>query len=514
MEGNRNFIAQLLKSFQEFPADRKAVIIISAAVFIGALIFWMHSTASPEYSLLYGDLTLADSGEITAELQNNNIPYKISDGGRSVLVPSAMRDQARVDLAMSDVLPSGPVGFELFDKSNLGLTEFTQNVNKDRAITGELERTLKTIDGVDFARVHLNLPEPSPFIGDNQDATASVMLKLSSRTRTLAPSKVTAIQNLVATAIGGLEPGSITIIDDNANLLTKDMTGGEDEFAALPDQLATKRAFEAEEASKIKGILEKRFGPNNVAVGVSVDLDFDRVEKETKKYEPVEGTVKGVVNKEDLEDEKTKGDGGQNAQGVPGTASNVPGYPAASSGTYESSSSHEMKEYSVSESWEKTLVAQGEVQNMSVSVLINAEEQDDTLVGEVEQLVLAASNIDKTRGDIVSVKMMPFDTTYTDWMKGEEGKAQSAALISTLLKWAPTILVIIVAFVLFMRFMKPIKEGYKLPRVEEIVKDDEIELPPQDPEAMRKVRIREEITNIADNDPESAARILKTWLQE
>jgi flagellar M-ring protein FliF len=513
MEDNRNLLSQLTKAYQGLPADRRAIIVICVVVFIAVLVYWISSAAEPEYALLYGDLTMEDSGAIVNELQTRNIPYKLTNGGASVWVPLERRDDARIDLAMGDVLPSGPVGFEIFDKSNIGLTEFTQITQYQRAMQGELERTLRAIDGVEFARVHLNMPEPSPFIGEEEETTASVMLKLSPRYRTIDQMKVAAIQNLVATAVGGLDPSAITIIDDKANLLKKDQAG-EDEYAALPDRLAVKRAFEAEETNKIKGILTKRFGPGNVAVGVSVELNFDRIERETKSFTPAEGTTKGVLNKEEIEEEETKGGGGQSAQGVPGTASNVPGYPASGGGEYQSSSSRESKEYSVSEAWEHTIVANGDVEKMSVSVLINAEEEDSALVSEVEQLVLAAANLDQTRGDLVSVKMMPFDTTYLAELDAAMEEEKSKEMMAGLMKWIPTALILLVALVIFLRLLRPIKEGYKVPRVDEVVDEEEVKLPPQDPEALRKVKMREEITNIAESDPASAARIIKTWLSE
>ena len=500
-------------TYSEIPADRRVILVICVVVFIGALVFWISNVNEPEYSLLYAELSDTDSGTIVAELQTRGIPYKLSNGGRNILVPTVSRDDTRIQLAMSEVLPSGPVGFELFDESGIGLTEFTQNINKQRAIQGELERTLKTIDGVEIARVHLNLPDPSPFISDEKEVSASVMLKLSGRIRTLNQDKVAAIQNLVATAIGGLNPGAITIVDSNANLLTKEMIG-EDDIIALPERLSMKLAFEAQERAKIMGIMEKRFGPDNVAVGVSVDLNFDKIERETKEFKPLEGTVKGVLNKEEVTDEKTKGQGGQGASGVPGTVSNIPGYPATSNGTYESNSSTENKEYSVSETWEHTVLAPGDVEKLSISVLINAEEEDATLVSEIEQLILAAASIDTARGDLISVKMMPFDTTYQDTVNAELADAAKAFKFEPLLKWLPTVLILGISLFIFMRLLKPIKQGYKLPRLDEVVKEEDIEMPSHDPEAVRKAKIRDEISRIAGEDPSSAARIIRTWLSE
>lgn len=500
-------------TYRELPADRRAILVVCVVVFIVALIFWISNVSEPEYSLLYAELSDTDSGAIVGELQSRNIPYKLTNGGRNVLVPTDRRDDTRIQLAMSEVLPSGPVGFELFDESSLGLTEFTQNINKQRAMEGELARTLKAIDGVEIARVHLNLPDPSPFISDEKEVSASVFLKLSGRIRTLNQNKVAAIQNLIATAIGGLNPDAITIIDSNANLLTKKLIG-EDDITALPERLSMKLAFESQEHAKIMGILEKRFGPGNVAVGISVDLNFDRIERETKEYKPLEGSVKGVLNQEESTDEKTKGQGGQGASGVPGTTSNIPGYPATSTGTYESNSSKEIKEYSVSETWEHTVLAPGDVEKLSISVLINAEEEDSTLVSEIEQLVLAAASLDTTRGDLISVKMMPFDTSYQEMIDAELADASASLKLEPYMKWLPTVLILAISLFIFMRLIKPIKQGYKLPRLDEVVAEEDVELPVHDPEAVRKAKIRDEISRIAEEDPASAARIIRTWLSE
>ena len=512
MDENKNFFGQIAAIYRSLPSDRKLIIAASIIVFFGALFFWISSTSEPDYGLLYGDLNLQDSGKIVSALQSRNMNYKLADGGRSILVPSDQLLQARIDLASEDILPSGSTGFELFDKSNLGLTEFTQHVNKQRAIQGELERTLKAMEGIELARVQVNLPEQSPFMEDAEKAEASVMVRLSPRYRDLAQEKVMAIQNLVASVDSRLSPDDVAVVDSTMNLLSRKRSD-DPALANLPEALALKQKIEAYEGDKIKGFLEKTFGAGKVAVSVSVDMNFDQIEKETKNYEPLEGSNKGVLKKEDLEEEKTSGSGAQGAQGVPGTTSNVPGYPATEEGTFESESSKESKEYDVSEEWERTVFAPGTIKKMSVSVLLNGEEKDANKEREVEQLVQAATNIDTARGDKIVVTMVPFDPNYLAELDRQQiGEAEKAQPVWY--KWIPSAVIMLFAFVLFLWLMKPIKQGYKLPRVEELDDDDEIELPAQDPEAIRKLRMREEITRLADHDPASAARIIKTWLSQ
>jgi flagellar M-ring protein FliF len=369
------------------------------------------------------------------------------------------------------------------------------------------------MDEVEFARVHLNMPEQSPFIEDTQEAKGSVMVKLSPRYRVLSSEKVAAIQNLVATADSRLDPEKISVIDSKLNLLSVSREK-EEEYAGLPDRLSLQRQFESQETQKIKDFLERRFGPGNVAVGVSAELNFDRIEKESKTFTPMEGTAKGVLSKEEIEDEKTTGSGAQGAQGVPGTSSNIPGYPSTEQGTYENKRSHEVKEYNVSESSEHTILAPGDIEKLSVSVLINGEKEDAVLVKEVEGLVLAATNLDQTRGDKIKVTMAPFDTTYLTELEAAQAEAEKFDWKS-LIKWIPPAVVLLIAFILFMRLIKPVKGIYRPPREEEVVEEDVgIEMPRLEPAAMRKLKMREEIAKLAEHDPESAARIIKTWLSQ
>ena len=513
MDESRNFVLQMINVYRGLSPDRKVILAVCIIVFVAAIWFWISATKQPEYALLYGDLNLKDSGTIVAELQTRNIAYKLSGGGSEIMVPADKVYQLRIDLASQDILPSGSTGFELFDKTNLGLTEFTQNINKQRAIQGELERTLREIEGVEFARVHLNIPEQSPFIEDIQEAKGSVMVKLAPRYRTLDANRVAAIQNLVATADSRLQPEKISVIDSKLNLLSVSRDKAED-YAGLPDRLALQSKFEEQETQKIKDFLERRFGPGNVAVGVSAELNFDRIEKESKTFTPVEGTLKGVLNKEELEDEKTTGGASQGAQGVPGTSSNIPGYPGAQPGTYENKRSKESKEYSVSESSEHTILAPGDVEKLSVSVLVNSEEEDPAVVTEVEGLILAATNLDQTRGDKIKVTMAPFDTTYLTELEAAQAEAAKFDWKS-LIKWVPPAVVLLFAFIIFMRLMKPVKEAYRAPRLDEVIEEEEpLEMPTPDPAAMRKLKMREEIARLADQDPESAARIIKTWLSQ
>ncbi len=278
MDESRNFLTQIVNAFNGLPSDRKIIIAVCLIAIIGVFWLWVTSSGPPNYALLYGDLSLKDSGNIASELQSRNIPYKLADDGRDILVPSDQLLQVRIDLAKEDILPTGSTGFELFDKSNLGLTEFTQHINKQRATQGELERTLMAMDGVDMARVLLNVPEPSPFIEDAQEASASVVVWLSPRYRTLTKQQVSTIQNIVAAA--GLPPEKITVSDSKLNPLSGNQE--EDElFADAPNRLALKRSYEKQETDKIREFLEKQFGYGNVGVSMSVDLNFVRMELES-----------------------------------------------------------------------------------------------------------------------------------------------------------------------------------------------------------------------------------------
>jgi flagellar M-ring protein FliF len=237
-----NGFTQIKNLFNSFDLNLKVLIVSITSLIIMGMILLLMFSLQTDYVLLYGNLELKDSALVVQELDSQNVRYKLKGGGKDIYVPLSQRDNMRLVLAEKDMLSSTTTGYELFDKNRLTLSNFQQNVDYQRALEGELSRTLMSLNEVEFARVHLVIPDPSPFLEEQQQATASVVLKLKGATK-LNPSRMAAVANLVATAVSGLDPANITIMDDRANILAggpKDGLG----FEPLPNQQKYLSQFE------------------------------------------------------------------------------------------------------------------------------------------------------------------------------------------------------------------------------------------------------------------------------
>ena len=262
-------------------------IIALGVVAAGLLGFFFYLTVritTPPMSLLYSGLDASDSGAVVSQLEGMNVPYKLVGDGTSIMVPEDRVLRLRMSMAQKGLPSGGAVGYEIFDKGNsLGTTSFEQKINQLRALEGELARTIRSLNPIAAARVHLVLPQRELFSRDERKPSASITL----RTRgTLSPSEVSAIQHLVASAVPDLKPNEISIIDQNSTLLAAgDGTPTGD--AATTNQMADRRnAYE----DKVKGEIEKLIGsvvgPGHVRAEVSADLNFDRSTVNAETYDP------------------------------------------------------------------------------------------------------------------------------------------------------------------------------------------------------------------------------------
>ncbi|MHC4182151.1 MAG: flagellar basal-body MS-ring/collar protein FliF [Planctomycetota bacterium] len=261
-------------------AQRLIFVVLIAALLIGFLGItrWARE---PEYGLLYGDLSQKEAAEVVANLRDNGIPYKVKNKGRTIMVPSNKIYEIRMTLA-KDNLPRGDVGFELFDKVKFGMSNLAQKVNYRRALQGELTKTISHLEGVEWAKVQIVIPEPSLFIEDEKPSTASVILKTRSGQR-LKPQQVSGITHLVSASIEGLNPENVTITDSLGNLLSK--TGGSTLSGMVSDQLELKRKMEDYYAAKAMSLVERITGSDKAIVKVSADLDFKHIDEKQTEYD-------------------------------------------------------------------------------------------------------------------------------------------------------------------------------------------------------------------------------------
>jgi flagellar M-ring protein FliF len=359
-----------------------------------------------------------DAGTVVAKLRESGVEYRLSEDGKSVLVPSAKVADVRLQMAAAGLPRTGRIGFELFDKANLGATDFAEQVNYRRALEGELERTIRSIGEVEQARVHLSFAKDSVFTEAREPAKASVLLTVRSGSQ-ITPGNIKAIVNLVASGVEGLAPESVSVTDSSGRLLNraKKTNGGEDLSEEL---LGYRRMLERDLIDKVNTTLEPLLGAGKFRVGVSVDCDYSSGEQSEEIYDP----EKSVMVTSQKTEEAT---GANSSGGVPGTASNLPRpAPRSASATGGVIRRTENVTFQTSHTVRRTRLPQGNVRRISTSVLLDQAvkwefqngRQTRVLVPptaesiqSIKEVVSAIVGLVPSRGDQLVIQTLPFETT-------------------------------------------------------------------------------------------------------
>lgn len=363
----------LLGKLKLIPAGKRAALAAAAAALTLAGWFALRLINESGYETLYSGLSSEDAGRIVAKLKEAKVPYRLGSGGATVLVPSEKVDEFRLALASQGLPSSGGVGFELFDKTKLGVSGFAEKVQFRRALEGELSRTLSRMDGVRAARVHLALPEPTPFAAKQAGATASVILHLAPGAG-LSASQVRGVVNLVSGAVEGLPAEGVSVLDGQGRLLQAQ--GGD--AAGAGNEL--KAGLEKELETRGQELLEKLYGRDKSLVRVDVALDMDKLQSVREVYDPDTRLVRSS------RETRSAGEGG------------APG-PSESQTTYE-----------LNKKVETFIKTPGGVRKISAAVIINDPQATPEQVDKVQQALSAALGIDEERGDVLTVENMSFTT--------------------------------------------------------------------------------------------------------
>ncbi|MBU6235560.1 MAG: flagellar M-ring protein FliF, partial [Alphaproteobacteria bacterium] len=344
---------------------------VLGAVFVGLLVFFVFVSAQvskPSLTLLYGNLSSVDSASVAAKLEEVKIPFEASPDGSQIRVPNNEIGRARMLLAQEGLPNGGSMGYELFDqKSGFGTTGFVQNINQVRALQGELARTIATLDPVEFAKVHLVLPQRELFSREARSASASVTLKLKPTAR-LSREQIYGIQNLVANAVPDLKADKVTIIDTDANMLAGGT--GDSATGAVGGMKADEMrlAYEERMNAAIEDMVGRIVGFNKVRAHVSADMNFDRISTNSESYDP-EGQV--VRSTQTVSEDATEAD---KANGTVSVQNNVPGGTGANgaedSTTNKSNRAEETTNYEISKTVQNIVRETGEVKKISVAVLV------------------------------------------------------------------------------------------------------------------------------------------------
>lgn len=411
----------------DWPRPRKFALLATGLISLALFATIIFQAGSTEYKLLFANLASADASSVVAWLKENKVPYRLEDNGTAIHVPADKVYETRLQLAGAGLPQGGSVGFEIFDKQSFGMTDFTQKINYQRALQGELARTISSLAPVEAARVMLALPEKRLFKEEQQKATCSVIVKLAAG-KSLSESQVQGIIHLVAGSIEGLAAENVTVIDSQGNVLSKKPMENLDD-PMTPGRLEFQQALERRLEQRAQSLLDKAVGLNNGLARVTTDLDFSKVEKMEEIYDP----TRTVARSEQTSSEKS---GAETAGGVPGVESNLAGA-GATAGSIPSSSNSETINYEVSKTVNRVVAPVGSIKNLSVAVLVadritpgaggkepTHTPRPDAELLSIKNMIASALGIDAARGDKIEVVSMPFAGAFS----GEELTAPAGAL--------------------------------------------------------------------------------------
>lgn len=491
------------------------------SVLLFSLIIMQSQVA--DYSLLFANMPNRDAASVIEWLKGHKVPYRLEDGGRDILIPADKVYEARIELAGSG-LSEGGVGFEIFDKQSFGMTDFAQKVNYRRALQGELVRTITSLAPVEAARVHLALPEKRLFREQQQPATASIIIKLSSG-RSLKESQLQGIIHLVAGSVEGLEAENVTVVDSTGKALSKSRS---DEIAgpASPGMLNYQQTMERRLEIRAQSLLDRALGAGNSLVRVNAEVDFDQREKVEEAYDP-KGAV--VVSEQNSTEEGSS----ESAGGVPGVVSNLQQDNAVSSmpmTTTPSTRSDETVNYELSKTVSKTVQSVGTLKTLSVSVLVanrvtpgvegaapisTPRSAED--MAEIEKMVRSALGLNDTRGDLITVVSMPFESGFSDEAIPQPSFINKVYPFMPIIKYALLAIASLLAYLLFLKpLMRTLRGASEQTQPMKTVEELEAEMRgddstpllggPSDPLA----QIRQEVLG-GDMMP---VQVVKNWLRE
>jgi flagellar M-ring protein FliF len=520
-------IRRLIEPFLALAPGKQMVIAVVAflsAVAFAILIFVANRT---DYKPLFTNLTSEDAGEIVKKLKDAKTPYQITADGKGILVPSDKVYELRLTLASEGIPQGGGVGFEIFDRKNFGMTEFVQKLNYQRALQGELSRTIAQLTGVEQARVHLVIPEKSLFKDNEKPATASIVLKMKSN-RALRDSEVQGVVHLVSASIEGMDPEHVTVLDSRGKILSKG--GSSDPTARMTSAMQeTQRGYEKNVEDNIQTLLDRIVGGGKSVARVTASFDFKQVERVEEKFDPESIAVRSEQRTEE------KGSSTTSGAGVPGVQTNLgrtaPGGGATSGG---GSKNDETLNYEVSRSSAKIIEPVGALSKISVAVLVDGKYEAPAAVKEgqvakakyvprtpdelqkIEALVKSAVGFNTERGDQLNVQNIPFQDT------GEAGVIETPAWWTNpfFISLAKNLMIGVGFLVLILFVIRPLLASLRLVRRPTVESFEAIgtsgEQLTNSERALLNAQMAEQQSLIeqAKNDPYQVAQILQNWVSE
>lgn len=539
-------------------ADPKVPLMVAGAAAIAvivALFLWMRS---PDYRVLLSNLSAKDGGDIVSQLTQMNMPYQLADNGSAILVPADKVHELRLKLAQAGLPKGGNTGFELLDKEQFGISQFSEQVNYQRALEGELSRTIESLSPVQTARVHLAIPKPTLFVREQKSPTASVTVGLLPG-RALDEGQISAIVHMVSGSVSGLTSSNVIIVDQTGRLLTNNDNSQQ---SVSTSQMRLTQETEARLKQRIEDLLAPLVGRANVQAQVTAQVDYSKVEQTAEEYKPNQQPDSAAVRSRQSSQSQQNSNGGPG--GVPGALSNQPvSAPAApvetakadtkdnknaspadnKSNSNINSQSDETTNYEVDRKISHTQRQIGVVDRLSVAVIINwlpQKKEDDTeemqplppeMIKEIESLTREAMGYSVSRGDSLSITNSRF--TDEGQLTEEPSLFTSPVIIAQALEYGKILLLLLVGWLLWRKGIRPQWQRYRKAQQAEaearmfkatqmktpLVADDVISDDMDEKTRRRLTRQRvsaeiqsQRIREMADKDPQVVAMVISQWL--
>ncbi len=523
--------------FTRTTGGRKIMLALGVAAVVAVMgAVWMWGQ-QPDYRVLFSNFSDRDGGAIVAELEKMGVPYKYAEGGGAVLVPADRVHDARLKLASQGLPKGGNVGFELMENQRLGSSQFVEQINFQRAMEGELARSIESVSAVQAARVHLALPKDSIFVSEQKQPTASVLLNLHPG-RTLDPQQVSAIVHLVASSVPELSTKNVTLVDQNGNLLSE--SGKAPSINGMdPSQIKYVQELQQSVAKRIESIITPIVGPGNVRAEATADVDFSRTEQAVESYKPNQTPDAMVVRSQQTSESMN---GAPGASGVPGALTNQPPAPAtapinapgqnAPAPAAAAPASTMRKDATVNYEVDKTIqyVQQsgGGLKRLSVAVVVNYKKSvgkdgkvamkplSEAEKTQITNLVKEAMGFNQARGDTVNVVNSPFAGVEQEAIP-ETPIWKQPGTVQVAKDTGKYILMGVALLLLYLRVMKPLlKKLSEMPALPPPSHASQLQHAGGEVMALPGQRnYQDNLTRaqqLAKEDPRVVANIVKTWV--
>lgn len=464
-----------LAAFNRMSATQKIGVLAAIALAIALLVGGLLWAREPSYGVVFASLSEKDGGQIVAALEQQNIPYRISEGGSAILVPAGMVHDVRLRLASQGLPKGGLVGFEVMETQKLGISQFAEQINYQRALEGELARSIQSLAAVKGARVHLAIPKQTAFLRDDQKPTASVLVSLHPG-RTLDAAQVAGIVHLVSSSVPQLNPAQVSVIDQNGNLISA--AGDAAHNAGLDAaQISYVRDIEQEYRRRVETILAPLVGAGNVRAQVTADIDFSQVDQVAETYKPNPSPETAIRSQQTAESGSPAGGA---AMGVPGALTNQPPVPATApitappvsgsgpaaggSTATQSFSRNATVNYELDKTIRHTRGAPGVVRRLAVAVVLNHKQDaakgkssplSEAEIRQATALAQEAVGFSKERGDTLNVANVSFAPNEREVVP-ETPLWKDPWLVTALQEAARWLVFAVLAWLLWKRVFKPL----------------------------------------------------------